>query len=320
MFDWLFGKKRKVHLGIDFGVSSIKLVELAKENSRFVLQNYALARAKEASFDFEEAKLKEEKLAEILKNLLSQADFKSREASVSLPVGKTFSTVMDLPLMPEKELAAAVDFEAQKYVPVPLNEVILDWSIISETGGEAFQEPEHTKIRGSQNQPGIQVLLVAVPKEVVDYLTHAAAAAGVKISAFEHEAFSLARALVGSDPSIYLVVDLGPKSADIVLIEKGLVKASYCLEAETKETVLMEIDRIVNLFQIRYNKRVNQCLLAGGRVLQKDFFDFLAAKLRMPVKIGEPFARLQYPEVLQKALKELGPQLAVAVGLAMRED
>ena len=111
------------------------------------------------------------------------------------------------------------------------------------------------------------------------------------------------------------------ESADIIIVDQQMVKASHSLEAATKEAVLMEIDRVVNFFQTRYNKKVNQCLLVGGRATEKETRDFLTSKLRLPMKVGDPFARIQYPSSLERILKEeLGPPLAVAVGLAMRED
>lgn len=382
MFDWLLGQNRE-RLGVDLGASNIKMVELGREGGRLILRNYALAKTKSGE-EIKIDKLTEKELAEILKNMAREAGFKSNQASFSLPVGKSFSTLMDLPMMPEKELAAAVPFEAQKYVPVPLENVVLDWSVVARNSGEALSaKPEEKtrteagsprfgeagkmdglapeKIPAVQNSPsslslsgqispdsniaqkqisqalpsfgqtlsspggiqksGIQIMLVAVPKEIINFLTKAAELAGLKVLAFEHEAFSLARSLVGNDSGTYLIADLGPKSADIVIVDQQMVKASHSLEAATKEAILMEIDRVVNFFQTRYNRKVNQCLLAGGRATEKETRDFLASKLRLPLKVGDPFARIQRSPNLEKILKEeLGPPLAVAVGLAMRED
>ena len=354
MWNWFSGGNKE-NLGIDLGAANIKIVELGRAGGRLILRNYAVAKTKSGE-EIKIDKLNEKELAEVLKNIMREAGFKSNRASFSLPTGKTFSTVMELPLMPEKELAAAVPFEAQKYVPVPLENVVLDWSVISlgqkaelpqkETSKEepknteekppleinpvkpaspqlAPQNQEITRFRAQFQPPksGIQVMLVAVPKDIINFLTKAAGLTGLKISAFEHEAFSLARALVGNDSGTYLIADLGPKSADIVIVDQGIVKASHCLEAASKEAALMEIDRVVNLFQMRYNKKVNQCLLVGGRATEKEVREFLASKLRLPLKTGDPFARVQYPQNLEKVLKEeLGPPLAVAAGLAMRED
>lgn len=321
MLDWLFGKKSKSRLGIDLGSASIKVVELEKREERLCLTNYALTQIKIGTA-LRINELKDEEVAEILKKSLVQAQIKTRRATISLPVDKTFSTVMELPFMKEKELAAAIPFEAQKYVPVPMEEVILDWSIISVKKEErslgTFVADSVAPAAGKE--AGIQVMLVAVPKDIINKITRIAKLAGLELTTLEQEAFSLVRSLIGNDKNIYLVIDLGRESTDLIVAEEGVIRLTHNLESINKEIILMEINRVVNIYQMRYNRKVGQCLLVGGRAIEKELFDFLSAKLKTPVKFGDPFARLAHNTVLDPALKELGPQMAVAVGLAMREN
>ncbi|MBU2264785.1 pilus assembly protein PilM, partial [Patescibacteria group bacterium] len=135
MLDWLFGEKSNTYLGIDLGSSSIKIVELGRKDGRAFLVNYALAQTKSEAV-FSVIDLKNEEIIKIIETLVDEAKISGRHANVSLPVEKTFSTVISLPAMPEKELAAAVSFEAQKYVPLPLDEVALDWTVISNTADQ----------------------------------------------------------------------------------------------------------------------------------------------------------------------------------------
>lgn len=300
-------------MGVDLGSFSIKIVELETKNEKTRLVNYALAQTqKEAVFKIGE--MKEEEISALLRELLKAAKIDSREASISLPVERTFTTIMDLPSMPEKELMAAIPFEAQKYVPVPVEEVVLDWTII----------PSGQEQKGASNQPagksGIQVLLVAVPRDIINKVTKISKLAGLEIAALEQEAFSLVRSLLGDDKSVFIVVDLGRKDTDLIVVDHGFIRLSHNLESINKELILMEIDRVVNIYQMKYNKRVGQCILTGGRANEKEFLDFLNGKLKMPVKIGDPFARLAHEPVLEPALKEIAPQFSVAVGLAMREN
>jgi len=330
MLKWLFEKKGGPVLGIDLGSSSIKIVELTKEDERISLTNYAIAQTKEEAV-FNIGELKDEEIASILVDLINRAKIFSRRASISLSVEKTFSTVITLPAMPEKELGAAVPYEAQKYVPLPLDEVVLDWNIISVGNSKA---PEIAAkgatdsvspaggVNGSSGEgiSTIQVLLLAVPKEIINRLTKIAALAKLELMALEQEAFSLTRALIGNDKSAYVVVDLGRRSTDLIVADQGFIKMSHNLDSVSKEIILMELDRIVNLFQMRYNKKVGQCLLAGGRANEKELLEFLSTKLKVPVKVGDPFARVGHDQKTNDFLKELGPQFSVAVGLAMREN
>lgn len=356
MFGWLFGKKSNTQLGIDLGSSSVKIVELGRKDERPYLVNYALAQVKSGAV-FSLVDLKDEEIFKLLTTLMNEAKISGRRANVSLPVEKTFSTVISLPMMPQNELAAAVSFEAQKYVPVPLDEVVLDWTVISETEETADIrgiKNAAADSRGAENSPqinaeksnspglsvkadagrvsagdgvsnsgsaqGIQILLLAVPKETIIRMTNIVNQAGLKVAALEQEAFSLARSLIGNDKNTFMIIDLGRRGTDIIVLDQGFIKMSHNLESVNKEIILMEIDRIVNLFQIRYNKKIGQCLLAGGRANEKELFDFLGTKLKMPVKVGDPFARVGHDQKSAGFLKELAPQFAVAAGLAMRDN
>lgn len=326
MFSWLFGKKTQARLGIDLGSSAVKIAELGQKNGRLNLVNYALAQTKEGA-PFRLSEVKEEELSAILKTLIAEAKIESKKASISLPVNKTFSTIMEVPSMSEKELVAAIPFEAQKYVPVPIDEVVLDWVVIpqkeapaniSKNANESAAETEVDA--AGRTKSLIQVLIVAVPRETVSRLTRIAKLAGLEISSLEQESFSLTRSLIGNDNGSYLIVDLGRKSTDLIVVDEGLVKMSHNLDAINREAILMEIDRVVNIYQMRYNRKIGQCLLTGGRASEKELVDFLTGKLKIPIKAANPFARVGYPAVLNPDLGELGALLAVAIGLAMREN
>lgn len=329
MLDWLFEKKGGSILGIDLGSSSVKIVELTKEKERVFLTNYAIAQIKEGAI-FNISELKDEEIAKIIADLIHRAKITSHRATISLSVEKTFSTVITLPAMPEKELGAAVPYEAQKYVPLPLDEVVLDWNIISvgnskgpeiaAKGATDSISPAGGNSPASEGVSTIQVLLLAVPKEIINRLTKIASLAKLELTALEQEAFSLTRALIGNDKNAYVVVDLGRKTTDLIVVDQGFIKMSHNLDSVSKEIILMELDRIVNIFQMRYNKKVGQCLLAGGRANEKELMEFLTTKLKVPVKVGDPFARVSHDQRSDVFLKELGPQFSVAVGLAMREN
>lgn len=361
MFDWLFGKKSSTRLGIDLGSASIKVVELGWKNERAYLLNYAMLQAKSGA-SFSLIDLKDEDIIKLLSNLMSEARISGRQVNVSLPVEKTFSTVITLPAMPENELAAAVSFEAQKYIPVPLSEVVLDWTVIANgenlvdsraldaasvtpekasltspvpngatnesapaiSPGEAvLAKDKENKMPGAPKPgaaPAVQILLLAVPKETINRITDILSRAGLKVEALEQEAFSLSRSLIGNDKNTFMIIDISRRGTDIIVLDQGAIKLTHSLESVNKEIILMEIDRIVNIFQMRYNKKVGQCLLAGGRANEKDLFELLATKLKIPVKIGDPFARVSHDEKVSPFLKELAPQFSVAVGLAMRDN
>jgi len=353
---FLFKKNPKSYLGIDIGASAIKLVELEKEEQRHKLKNYGIFSLKdylkESWYKIPSAsrKLTNEELAGIIKKTVKEAKIISNQAYVSLPVYSSFSTLIDFPNLSEKEIEAAIPFEAKKYVPLPISEVVLDWSIIESSG--------------QQKQKGIQVLLIAVTKEIINDYQKIIQLAGLNLSALESETFSLSRTLVGNDKSAIILIDGGARSVSVSIVDNGYIRMISNLEmgglkltktisqqmnisleeaeklkkslsssqsagqqsAQLKEVVhsvldavIFEIRKLIESYQTKYDRKVEKCILVGGGLHVPGFVEYFINKLGLEVSLGEPFARVIYPSLLEPIIKkELAPSLAVAVGLAMR--
>src|SRR3989338_6845448 len=161
------GGRTKSYLGVDIGTLSIKVVELSSEDGRPKLENYAaltnygLASENKKDFGGEAALM--------LRRLIKESGMKANEINMSIPIFSSFMTVMELPQMSEAEIGSAIQFEAKKYVPVPLESVVVDWSLIGEEAGLSAQ-------------PGkILILLVAIPKDLINEYTVIANGAGLKL-------------------------------------------------------------------------------------------------------------------------------------------
>ena len=350
---FLFKKKSKSYLGIDIGAAAVKIVELEKTEGRHKLKNYGIYSLKgyleksDYQVSSESAMISNEEMAEIIKKTIKEAKINSREVYLSIPVYSSFSTLIDFPDMSEKEIASAVPFEARKYVPVPISEVILDWSIVS----------------SAKEQAGFQVLLIAVPKKTINNYNQIVDLANLNLRGIEEETFSLGRALVGDDKSIIILIDAGARSINVSIIDNGYIRTTHNLEMggakmtkaiaqqmnfssskaeELKEklstesteeqspqlkgiiqstlgVIAIEIKKIIDSYQGKYNRKIEKCIVVGGSVQLFGLIDHLTNTLGLDISIGDPFARVAYPHLLKSALKELGPSLAVAIGLAMRE-
>ncbi len=389
---WFKGSA-KTHLGVDIGAAAIKLVELEKKEGRYKLKNYAIFsigdyfKRKTGSLTMGSMEVTNQQMAEMLKETISVANIKCKRTHLSIPVYSSFSTLIDFPDISEEEIAAAIPYEARKYIPVPVSEVILDWSVVgrpSEMASdktrtiEQFKKPgeltEEEKKKQKDMQPGgavvsskrrdrLQVLIVAVPKEIVRDKTQVGDLAGLKLKGVELETFSLTRALVGNDKSPVLLVDAGARSVNVSIVDEGLLKITHNLEMgglkilesiskkmfvrpsqaeqlkndllagrlteeqknELSEVIksnlwpiVVEINKIIDDYQDLYGKKVEKCILSGGVIKEFGFLDYFMDKLDLEVLVGDPFARVSYPDKLKPIIKEIGPSLAVAVGLAMR--
>lgn len=324
----LFGKKQNRCLGIDFGASGVKIVELScAEKNRLVLQSYVIGQTKIDS-KFSLSTLNEEAIAGILRDLLAKANISTRRAVISLPLGETFSTVIELPAMSEADLVRAIPYEAQKYVPVSFDEVVLDWSVIErpaadvEPGVECVAPKEPAaKGKGNFGSGTIQIFIVAVPKELIKKIAKIAKMVGLEVLAIEQEAFSIVRSLVGRDEAEFLIIDLGQEDADFIFVDKNSIRLTFSFDLEKKPDLVFEATSAISIFQARCNKKIAKIILTGGRAKagQPNWAALFADKFKIPAGIGDPFARLTYEAKLKKALEDLAPFMAAAVGAAMRE-
>lgn len=126
----LFSKKQS-YLGVDIGSASIKVVELVKKDNNPSLLTYGYT--EEQTNIVKGGSLESQaKTAALLKKVCEKARVSTKQALAALPNFFVFSSVINLPATDDKnELESAINWEAKKFVPMPLEEVILDWKILS---------------------------------------------------------------------------------------------------------------------------------------------------------------------------------------------
>lgn len=341
-------------LGIDIGTTAIKAVELAREGGVIklatygILENYGHLERINDAIQTSSLKILDEVTAEMLKKLLSEMKPSTRNCAMSIPIFSAFVALMDLPQLSQKELAQAIPFEARQYVPIPINEVSLDWQILGPTPGQEGQK--------------VQVLLVAVPQDTIVKYQRIAELAGLSLKILEIETIAAARALVGPDPSTLLLVDIGSRATVISVVDEGYVritrsidtaggdltqvianglnvspiraemlKKSRGLLAGTGEenlaalmtplldVIISEIQKLGALYTERTKREVKKVILTGGSSNIPGLADYFGKELQKEVAIGNTFSQLQYPPALSPILNTISSTFAVAVGLALRD-
>jgi type IV pilus assembly protein PilM len=117
--------------GLDIGLSSLKVMQIDTEHKKHTVTGYGVT-----SFDssvFTDGILTDpEGLAKIAYDLFDKhliGDITTRRTIIAIPASKTFTRSMTLPKLKTKDLAAAVQLEAEQYIPVPIDELYLDHSV-----------------------------------------------------------------------------------------------------------------------------------------------------------------------------------------------
>ena len=106
---------KKSFLGVDIGAAGIKVVELGEAKGRPLLETYGFS---ERNPDEYAANLLDspKETAQLLKGLVKQAGARSTKAIAGLPVASIFSSVITVPALAGKELAAAIEAQAKKFI------------------------------------------------------------------------------------------------------------------------------------------------------------------------------------------------------------
>ncbi len=341
----IFGinKGPKTYLGVDIGTLSIKMVELSNENNRPKLENYALL-TNYNLVDNPVQKVFGGEASLMLKRMLKESEIPAKEINMSMPIFSSFLTVMELPQMSESEIASAIQFEVKKYIPVPLESVLVDWSLIR-----------------NDNAGKISVLLIAIPKDLVNEYTNITREADLKLVNLELETMSAARALIGNDPIPAILIDMGSRDTTISIVDGGYLRISHSIETSGEDLTralasslniswrraeelkkeqglkIMDnnsqiggvlnplLDIIVNatknisdLYFSKANKKPEKLIIYGGASKMPGFSEYLKNALKLDVLTGNPFSKIMYNEKLTSVLEETGHEFTIAAGLALK--
>lgn len=250
----LFGSKKN-YLGIDLGGVSIKIIELEDYKGRPKLVTYGFAEVPGEIVRNE----KEEninRVANLIQEIKKRARVTTDQVVAALPSYAVFSSLISLPVMPKKELAQAVMWEAKKFVPPPIENMILDWKIINE---EEIKKVENKKIkkdkkdknsRETTENKNLKILLTAASKNIVNNYVEVFRRAKLKIVSLETESFALERSLLFNDPDTSLILDIGATATNIAVVEKGIPILNRSLDVGG-ESVTRAIASSLNIDQER---------------------------------------------------------------------
>ena len=345
-------------LGIDIGSSSLKVVQLRKKGGKAILETYGeLSLGPYAGVEIgRSTNLPPEKIAEALSDLLKEANVTTKNCGVSIPIGSSLISFVEMPDLDKRQLDIMVPIEARKYIPVPITEVSLDWWIIPQ------DELSYSDSNTQSRKQSIEVLVVAIHNDSLNKYQTAIQGAGLNSSFYELEIFGTIRAIVDSGITAQMIFDMGSASTKLYVVERGILRSSHTLnkgsqditlnlsrslgisveEAEsmkrgtgankeknaqnmldiikmTMDPVFTEVNRVLLSYQKKYNKNVSRVILTGGAVMLKDFISLARKDLDTEVISGDPFSKVMVPAFLEEMLRTTGTEFAVAVGVALRK-
>lgn len=335
--------------GLDIGATSIKALSLKKSGSSFAIESLGIGPAPVKGI-LSESPEDLKNFADSVKTVIASANIKQKEVNLALPESQVFTKIIEMPSLSEKELAAALKYEMEQYVPLPLDQVKTDWQVLN---------------ADSSKGKTTRILLVAAPKTLIQKYETVMDQIGLIPSTIETEMLSVHRSLFPliNTPSPNMIVHMGATTTNIAVVKNGEIvmvftvdkggiaitravsldlgidltqadayKKAYGLNKEAfegkigkslfpiLESILGDIRKTLLLFKDKnQEEQVTQIILSGGSAQLPGIDIYFTNQLNIQVVLGNTFALYD--------IKNIPPQIAseplsfnVVTGLALKNE
>ena len=337
--------------GLDIGTSSIRVVQLGRRSGE---DSFSLRHFGYSSVDTQtvagDSQRDQSRLAKAILSTVKQSGIKTNNVAIGLPSSKTFTTVVEVPKQSAAELGKTIKYQADQYVPIPIEDAKIDWGLLG------------VSLRDETQQ---EVLLSSVSNEYSESRLELIESIGLNVIAAEPDPLAVARALdTYNATAANFIVDLGELTSDLVIVFQGqprLVRSipvglSSMIKAATQnlnikddqarqfimrfglapdklegriyqaienvlENFVTELGKSVKYFQNRYNQvQIGKVIASGYASSIPMMNNYIANHVNLPTSTESPWHRVSLSQGQQQQLAEVGNEFAVAVGLAQRRN
>ncbi|MDP4001194.1 MAG: type IV pilus assembly protein PilM [bacterium] len=351
----LFGNKKINAFGLDISNVSIKVMQLEKTKNGINPKAYSNFPISGNMFN-NHMIVSEERLADNIRRAVKAAkNIDTKYVVASVPEAKSFVRLIRIPKMPESEINGALPWELEQNIPVPIDQVYLDWQMVKEVGDS------------------LELLVTAAPRDYIDSLVETLQLAKLKPIAFELESQATARAVVGAEDAqkSVLILDMATLQTSFIVVNNSMLEYTSSIpiagkafsesiarslgipaeEAEklkrelglveeskrgnVKRAVLPILDNIVDEIRnvVRFheehsnpNSRVEKIYLSGGSAKLMGIADYISARLNLgadrplgKVSLGNPWINIVHNSDTKLPIsKEDALEYSTVTGLALR--
>ncbi len=341
--------KDKPIFGFDLGHSTIKVMQIDQSGKNAKVIGYGTAPFNSRAVNNQGVIVDYEEMTKVTHKLLTKqlvGTLTSKHVAISIPNYNSFSRVLTLPKMSDKDLKAAINAEVDQSIPISSEELYFDHSI-TRTLKDGMQE--------------IQV--IAAPRAIIDSYTSVFAALGLTIALIESNITAMTRIVVHAEPHDVntLIVDVGSTSCDISIYDGKAIRATgtvncsseritkniasvlgvsmqqahsiktrYGLEVSKKQDQILkatepELDKLINEIRkvIRYftdrsskSNPIGQIIILGGGANLPGLASYITNHTRVATRLCAPwnnltFDKLQPPHELETTLYTTAGGLAL---------
>ncbi len=347
----------KTHpLGLDIGTSTMKVVLFTGDEKSLSLAAATTAPTPPKGM-LSEAPLDEEEMARAIAQLVAESKSTATTVNIALPENKVYTKVLDMPNLSDKELSSAIYWEAEQYIPVPLETITLDWKVL--------KRPEKTN---TENK--MQVLLVGAPTQLIEKYQKILSLAGLTISYIETEILSVIRSLMfpymQKKDTLFpntIIITIGAMTTSLAIVKEGIIVFAYSIAIggtalnraiaadfgfslsqaeEYKKTygisqqafggkisdsakpillsIIGEVKKALAFYKDKYknDKPIQQILLTGGSAKLPGIDSFFAENSEIETVTANPWSLLSNQKVPREIIDNAA-DYTIAIGLALRD-
>lgn len=193
-------------VGLDIGSAHVRVAQVKATGSGYVVNAYGRADVPVGAVADGEI-LDAPAVSSAVKEAWRRAGAKGKSCNVGVSNQRVIVRLIELPFMDRAELESAIQYQAQDYIPMAVEDSILDFHIIDD-----YMTPSDEHM--------MEVLLVAAHREMIENTVAAVEGAGLKLDRIDVSSFAVVRALLGDTPEV-LPQDEGQATA-VVHISSGL--------------------------------------------------------------------------------------------------
>jgi len=219
----------KGRIGLDIGSTAVRAVEIAAGDPSTVVK---AAQVPLPAGAVENAEVKDpEVVTDALRELWERGGFKGRRVNMGVGNQRVVVREIALPYLPEKELRASLGFQVQEFIPMAVEDAVLDYDPIGE-----FEQNDRRMLR---------MLLVAAQRQMVDTVISAATAAKLEPVGLDLVPFAMVRSVGTTGVGLDLeeegdeaVIDIGAHVTNIVVHARGTVRFVRILPSGGRDVTL----------------------------------------------------------------------------------
>ncbi|MGX8221490.1 pilus assembly protein PilM [Psychrobacter celer] len=346
----LLTPKSRHLIGVDICATSVKLVDIQRQQGMFHLKSYGIERLPEGVV-VDKLIVDTEAVGDTIASLARRCQVANAHAATAVSGSAVITKIIDMDMaLSDVEREAQIRLDADQYVPYPLEDVNLDFEVL----GPSLVSDDM-----------VQVLLAASRSENVDQRVDALTFGGMQTKVMDIESHAIERAFglmvdnLPGLPELVALVDIGHNQTTLYVAKNGefiysreqlfggaqlteAIQNRYGLSSEEAalskrertlpddyypeiltpfiENTIQQITRSLQFyFSSSQYSNIDHVVLAGGSSSIPGLAGMAQQKLGVTVSIANPFTNMTIaPHIDNEQLAVDAPSLMAACGLALR--